>query len=263
MIISSKSNSKVKEIRALRQRKGREAAQVFIVEGIRPIGEAVDAGAEIDSIFYSPDRLHSEFGRNLVVEVSKAGIPCLALSKDVFESISSKENPQGILAIVRSNLVSLDHIHPQNFQWGIALVAPQDPGNIGTILRTIDAVGANGIILLDTSADPTHPSVVRASMGTIFWYPIVHTNFDDFKIWAQKYEYYVLGTSSHAQEMIDQVKTYPRPLILLLGSEREGLSKEHLDICNQVIRLPMHGRATSLNLSVAAGVFLYDILFKS
>jgi RNA methyltransferase, TrmH family len=259
-LITSRSNPKVKQARALRQHKARQASELFLVEGIRHVGEAIEAGATIDTIYYAPDLLKSEFGLQLVESQEKAGIPCFALAPEVFISIAEKENPQGILAMVRQRLARLEQLHPYNFDWGVALVSPQDPGNLGTILRAIDAAGASGLILLDDSVDPYHPSAVRASMGALFWYPVASASFSEFAGWASAHGYHVYGTSAQASLDYRQVPSYTRPRILLMGSEREGLSPAQAAVCEQLIRLPMRGRATSLNLGVATGIFLYSML---
>jgi TrmH family RNA methyltransferase len=261
--ITSKNNPKIKLVRSLRGRKGRQETGLFIVEGIRPVGEAVEARAEIESVFYAPDLLTSEYAFNLLGDLHQTKVPQYTLSPLVFESIAEKENPQGLLAVVRQPSTVLTDLTPDNFPWGVGLVSPQDPGNIGTILRTIDAVGASGLILLEEGADPYHPSAVRASMGTLFWHPVVQAEFSEFSAWANVYGYHVVGTSAHASQEIQQVSGYPRPLILLLGGEREGLTEAQASFCQQLIRLPMRGKATSLNLAVAAGIFLYDMLLKN
>jgi TrmH family RNA methyltransferase len=259
-LISSHSNPKIKQVRQLRQRKERQEAGLFVVEGIRPVGEAVEAGAPIQAIYYAPDLLHSQFAQNLVDAQSRAGLPCFALTAEVFESLADKENPQGILAVMRQQPQCLDDLSPHNFSWGVALVAPQDPGNLGTILRTIDAVRASGLLLLDEAADPYHPSAVRASMGTLFWHPVVAASFAEFTEWVRRHAYHVYGTSAHGELDYRNVTAYSSPCILLLGSEREGLDPERAAICEFLVRLPMLGRATSLNLAVAAGVMLYTML---
>jgi RNA methyltransferase, TrmH family len=259
-LINSRSNPKVKLARALRQHKARQASGLFLVEGIRHVGEAVEAGAPIDAIYYAPNLLKSDFGLQLVGGQEQAGIPCYALSAEAFASIAEKENPQGLLAVVHQGSTRLKQLNPRNFEWGVALISPQDPGNLGTILRAIDAAGANGLILLDESVDPYHPSAVRASMGALFWYPLVSASFGEFAGWANQNGYHIYGTSAHASLDYRQVQSYSRPRILLMGSEREGLSSTQTAICEQVIRLPMGGRATSLNLGVATGIFLYTML---
>jgi len=261
-IISSRSNPKIKQIRALRQRKNRQDSGLFFVEGIRHVGEAAEAGARLDSIFYAPELLTSAFALSLIEQQSSQGVPCYPTTAQVFDSIADRENPQGILALVEQSSLSLDDITAQNFPWGVALVEPQDPGNVGTILRTIDAVGASGLLLLDSSVDPYYPSAVRASMGTLFWLPIIQTGFNEFIHWALRENYQIYGTSAHDSTNISEITAYQYPAILLMGSEREGLKPAQRDACQWLIRLPMRGRATSLNLAVATGVLLYDMLAK-
>jgi TrmH family RNA methyltransferase len=259
-LISSHNNPKVKLARALRHKKARQESGLFIVEGIRPVGEAIQAGAAIDSLFYAPELLKSEFAHDLIQAQSQAGVPCYAASLEVFASLADKENPQGLLALVHQWEKNLADLNPQNFPWGVALVAPQDPGNLGTILRTVDAVGASGLLLLESSADVYHPGAVRASMGALFWHPVATASFAEFSAWSQGHGYHIYGTSAHAEMDYRDAPGYDWPRILLLGSEREGLNQEQIQICELVIRLPMRGRATSLNLGVAAGVMLYAML---
>jgi RNA methyltransferase, TrmH family len=263
--ITSRDNPKVKQVRSLRQRKQREATGLFLVEGIHHVGEAVQAaasgitGPSIEYIFFAPGLLKSEFAIQLVRDQSRQGIACFEAAEDVFRSLTEKENPAGILAVLRQKDAQLRDLNPANFPWCVALVSPQDPGNIGTILRTIDAVGASGLILIDNSADPYHPSSVRASMGALFWKPVVRVALEEFKGWARQYEYNVYGSSARGHLDYRSLEAYRLPLILLLGSEREGLAPEALEICSELIRLPMLGRVTSLNLAVAAGVMLYAV----
>jgi TrmH family RNA methyltransferase len=259
-LISSRNNSKVKRARALRGRKSRQESSAFLVEGIRHVGEAVEAGAEIEAIFYAPALLGSDFGASLVAKLSEKGVDCYATTAEVFESLASKENPQGILAVVRPQAWTLEDLTPENFPWGVALVDPQDPGNVGTILRTLDAVGASGLLLLDDGVDAYHPSAVRASMGTLFWRPVVKASFSNFAEWARLGGYHVYGTSAHGAVDYKAIQRYISPRILLMGSEREGLTPEQAACCERLVRLPMMGRATSLNLAVATGVLLYAML---
>lgn len=260
--LTSRNNPQVRQIRALRQRKARDESGMFLVEGIRHIGEAVEAGKKIETLCYAPDLLTSPFAKELVERQRASGTSCLALDAATFASLADKDNPQGLIAVLRKPGGTLSQLTADNFPWGVALVEPQDPGNIGTILRTIDAVGASGLILLDSSADPYHPSAVRASMGALFWRPVMQTTFAEFIRWAKGLGYTICGTSARGSLDFRSVKHYPSPLILLLGSEREGLSPEQRQACDLLLRLPMHGKATSLNLAVAAGVLLYAILDK-
>lgn len=255
-LITSRNNPKIKQARALRHRKERSATGLFLVEGIRQVAAAVEAEAAVEYVCYAPDLLTSPFARELIERESTLGRPCYATSGEVFASISEKDNPAGIIAVVRQARLSLDSLAQDSFTWGAALVAPQDPGNVGAILRTLDAVGADGLCLLDNAVDVHHPSAVRASMGALFSLPVVTASFKEFAEWVKMRGYSVLGTSAHAATDY-RAAAYRRPVILLMGSEKEGLTADQMKVCDLLVRLPMHGRVTSLNLAVAAGVMLY------
>jgi TrmH family RNA methyltransferase len=261
-IISSRSNSKVRSARALRQRKERIASGSFLAEGIHLVGAAVESGAQIEMVFYAPDLLKSHYAQKMIEAAGSSGVAYYATTAEVFTSMASKEHPQGLLAVVHQPEEQLSNLNPENFPWGVACVAPQDPGNVGTILRTIDAVGASGLIILDGGVDPYHPTAVRASMGAIFRHPVVSASFTEFTQWVDESSYQVFGTSAAAGIDYQHLTQYERPVILLLGDERQGLTPEQAEICQALVRLPMRGHVTSLNLAVAAGVMLYDMLEK-
>jgi TrmH family RNA methyltransferase len=261
-IISSRSNAKIRTVRALRQRKGRDESHTYLVEGIHLVGAAVESGAPIEAIFYAPDLLTSDYALDLIKQTQSGGLPCYPTTPEVFSSLASKEHPQGILAVVRQSRLSLTDLTPENFSWGLACVSPQDPGNIGAILRTIDAVSSSGLLMLEGGVDIYHPTAVRASMGAIFRKPVVRAAFDEFSTWGHANGYQIVGSSAHGSKDYQEVKRYRRPLILLLGEERRGLTPAQAEICTSMLRLPMHGKVTSLNLAVAAGVLLYDMLGK-
>jgi len=252
-MITSRSNSRVKQVQALRQRKARSDTGLFLVEGIHPVGEAVEAGWDVESILYAPETLKSNFARDLI---SRLSIISQAVSAPLMESLSDKDNPQGILAVVRQKKIKLSDL--AFIHSGVAIINPQDPGNVGTILRTLDAVKADALFLLDGGVDPYHPTSVRASMGTIFWTPIIQTSFIEFVEWARKYGIRLVGTSAHAEMDYRGIEFEP-PWVILIGSEQKGLLPEHMNACDIVVSLPMHGRASSLNVAVAAGIILYQM----
>lgn len=264
--ITSRSNPKIKQLRLLQSRKERQNTGLFLVEGIRHVGEAVEASRlnpdapALKSIFFSPELLTSEFAHRLIEEEANRGLPCYSVAPDVFQSLAEKENPQGLLAVAQIPVRTLSGLHPKSFPWAVAVVAPQDPGNVGTILRTIDAVGASGLILLEGGVDAYHPGAVRASMGAIFWKPPISASFSEFIAWAGQHGYTVYGTSAHGTQDYRAIERFSPPLVLLLGSEREGVSPEQRSACHHLLSLPMKGRVTSLNLSVAAGVLLFSML---
>jgi len=256
------SSKQLKQIRALLHKKTRQKKGLYIVEGIHAIGQAWESGAKFESIIFSPALLNSEYALQIIEKLMNKGIPCYQVTPSVFEPLAQKENPQGVLAVIHRREYNLFDANPQNFNWGVALVNPQDPGNVGTILRTVDAVGASGVIMTQPCVEMTHPSLVRASMGALFWHPLIATTLEDLRLWVKKHGYHLIGTSAHAEKSIFEVTEYPFPLILLFGSEREGLTEDQRAACESVVSLPMLGKTTSLNLSVAAGIILYDVLHK-
>lgn len=237
----------------MRQKKARRESGLFLVEGIHHVGEAVESGWELESLIYAPDLLTSKFATDLVSRLADKGQP---VSAAVMESLADKENPQGILAVVRQKQTQFSNSLISKS--AVALVSPQDPGNVGTILRTMDAVGAEALFLLDGGVDLYHPSVIRSSMGAIFWKPVVSASFNEFILWGRAGNFQLIGASSHAD--VDYHTLVPTvPWILLLGSEQKGLAPEQTNACDVTVSLPMQGKVSSLNLAVAAGVLLYAL----
>jgi len=256
-LITSLSNPLVKQARSLRQKKGRAETGLFLVEGIHHVGEAAEAGWDFQSVLYAPDLLTSDFARDLILRLEQKKIRTQPVSAQVMDSLAEKDNPTGILALVAQRARTLAGFPAADVSLAVALVSPQDPGNVGSILRTLDAVGADALFLLDGGVDVYHPSVVRASMGTIFWKPIIHAAFDDFIAWARRGGLHLIGASAHAETDYRAAQVTP-PWVLVLGSEQKGLSAAQLEACDLGVSLPMRGRASSLNLSVAAGILLYE-----
>lgn len=253
-LITSTSNPLIKQARALRQKKARRESGLFLVEGIHHVGEVVEAGWDIESVLYAPDKLTSSFAHDLISRLNFEPQP---VTPQVMESLADKENPQGILAIVRQKQIRLNELG--QIKRAVALVSPQDPGNVGTILRTMDAVNADALFLLDGGVELYHPSVIRASMGTLFWMPIVQASFDEFVSWVRDGESQLIGTSARGDAEFHTLIPHS-PWVLVLGNEQKGLSPEQTEACDITVSLPMKGRVSSLNLSVAAGVLLYQFM---
>ena len=253
----------MKQARSLRQRKARVASGLFIVEGLHHVGSVIEAGWGIETLIYAPDLLTGDFAHSLLDEAQHIGLTIQPVSAKVMDSLAEKERPQGILALVRQRTTHFSDLG--DIRSGIALVSPQDPGNVGTILRTIDAVGTDVLFLLDSpteargSVDLYHPTLVRASMGTLFWKSVVQAGFDEFVDWAKGKGCRLVGTSAHAQMDYRGISLGDSPWVLVLGSEQKGLSNEQIAACDVTVSMPMHGRVSSLNLSVAAGILLYTL----
>jgi TrmH family RNA methyltransferase len=256
-MISSSSNPRIKRLRKLHDRKERDHSGLFFCEGLRIVAEALRF-AELLEVYVAPELLVSEFGRKLVDEAQEKGLPLCQLSGDLFRQISSKEGPQGIAALGRQRWTALEEIEPNPGQTWVALDSPQDPGNVGTILRTNDAVGGAGIILIDHSTDPYDPTAIRGSMGALFTQRHVKTSWPEFAAWKTGRGIPLVGTSGSSK--LDYHHTnYPDPVVLLMGSERQGLQQHHLEACDQVVSIPMQGKSDSLNLASATGIVLYEL----
>lgn len=262
-LLTSLSNPLVKQARSLRHRKMRLASGLFLVEGLHHVGSALEAGWEIETLIYAPNLLTGDFAHSLLEDAQRIGLTIQPVSAKVMASLAEKEHPQGILALVKQRTTHFSDLG--DIRSGVALVSPQDPGNVGTILRTIDAVGTDVLFLLDSltdahgSVDLYHPTLVRASMGTLFWKPVVQADFDEFVEWTRGKGYWLVGTSAHAQMDYRGIRLGDSSWILVLGSEQKGLSNEQIAACDLTVSMPMHGRVSSLNLSVAAGVLLYTL----
>ncbi len=258
-MITSTANDHIKTLRKLDQAKERRSSGNFLAEGLKAVGQAFDSGARIHELLISPDLLISDYGLSLTELAREREIPILELSPSVFATLARKEKPQGIAALIAQNWSDICASSAQPGSFWVALESIQNPGNLGTILRTCDAVGVSGLILLDESTDPYDPAAVKASMGSIFTVPHFRAGFNDFAAFLQRStDLKVIGTSDKATSSAFGV-TFPQTILLLLGSERQGLSDQYVSLCSQMLRIPMEGACDSLNISVAAGVMLYQI----
>ncbi|HPR35172.1 MAG TPA: RNA methyltransferase [Anaerolineaceae bacterium] len=258
-MITSSANEHIKALRKLEQAKDRRTSGNFLAEGLKAVGQAFDSGARVHELLISPELLISGYGLTLAERATRINIPILELSPSVFATLARKEKPQGIAALIAQNWSDINATSVQPGSFWVALESIQNPGNLGTILRTCDAVGVNGLILLDESTDPYDPAAVKASMGSIFTVPHFRAEFNDFVAFLERSkDLEVIGTSDKADTSAFEV-TFPSTVLLLLGSERQGLSDQYVSLCSQMLRIPMEGACDSLNISVAAGVMLYQI----
>jgi TrmH family RNA methyltransferase len=251
----------VKQVRQLRTRPERERTGTYYIEGARIVAQAVQAGAEITMGVVAPALVQGEHAVATVAALRATGAPVVDLSVSAFEGISFKENLQGIGAVVRYSYGTLDDLASDETRVWVALDGVGNPGNLGAIMRTCDAVGAAGLLLLGDTTDPYHPAAVRASMGSLFALQMVRAGFDQFTAWKREHDYKVIGTSPAAQQEYRQV-TYPTPAILLMGSERTGLTPQQQAACDLLVQIPMGGTCDSLNLGVATSIVLYEFFHQ-
>ena len=261
--ITSAQNPRFKSLRSLRLRKYRQREGLFFIEGIRIVEEALTAGAPVETLVYAPDLLVSDRARAIVERLDPAR--CLALSGDLFHALSGRDAPQGIAATVRFTDPALSEIPLVDDLLVIVAYQLRDPGNLGTIIRTADAVGATGVVVVEPSVDLYDPGAVRATMGSLFALPIVRLAdeavlsrwFDDVR--ATGVPLQVVASSAHATQLHFEAD-YRRPLALLVGSERRGLPQAVRERADIQVRLPMSGRATSLNVAAATAALVYEIV---
>ncbi len=261
--ITSLKNPKIRRLRALRLRKYRQRENCFLIEGIRIVQEALACGAPLETLVYAPDLLVSQRARALVEQT--APDQRLAVSGDVFRALSARNTPQGIAAVVRIARCSLAAIPLGDDMLVIVAYQLRDPGNLGAIVRTADAVGAAGVVVVEPSVDLYDPQTVRATMGALFALPIVCLGDEAaLPAWyadvrAAGVPLFVVASSAHGQQDYCAVD-YRRPLALLVGSEQRGLPALVRAQADALVRLPMAGRATSLNVSAAAAALAYEIV---
>ena len=256
-MITSKSNTKIKDIRKLSDRKFRELNNLFYIEGVRIIAEALSCNWNIKEVIVSPELIRDGYSLDLLKEIKERNIQIIEVDQTVFKSISAKDGPKGIGAVVYRNLSGLNTVIDKKGLW-VALDRIQDPGNLGTIMRTAESVGVTGIILIDHCTDPFDLTSVRASMGALFSLLIVNCNSPEFIKLAQDNYLNLVGTSDSGT--IDYRKiNYQKDTILLMGSEREGLTSELKNICKNLVFVPMTGKSDSLNIAIATAVCLFEI----
>lgn len=259
-MITSTSNPLIKRIRRLRQKKYRRKDGSFFVEGLRVFISAVEAQAPLQTILYSPELLTSELALKILADQRNVGFECVETTAHVFRSISTREHPVGLGAVVSTDWTPIELLPVSQSGLFVSLLNVSEPGNLGTIIRTVDAVGADALILAGNCVDPFHQTAVKASMGSLFHVPISEVaNIQDLLFWARDQEIHTVATSARAPQSFWDL-SYELPLIIMLGSEGEGLPVAVLDEADQSISVPMKGTASSLNLAVAAGLILYEVM---
>lgn len=256
-LVSSPANPLIKRMRLLADRKHRRREGVFVVEGVQPVWQAVEAGASIEVLVAAPELLAASAAEMLAGQEA-AGARVVRVTSEVFARLSGRDRPSGLAAIVAGALTPLAGLPAGPGSVFVALHEIGNPGNLGTVIRTANAAGASGVILVGHATDPFDPAAVKSSMGALFTTPVAHTpTVGDFFAWAAATSVTVVTTSASAPLSFWQA-SYPRPLALLLGAEGTGLPPDVLERGHLRVAIPMTGTAESLNLAVAAGLLLYE-----
>jgi len=256
-LISSAANPLVKRIRALADRKHRRREGAFVVEGIQPVWRAVEAGWQVETLVVVPELL-ADSAAGMVAGQRAAGVRVAELTAELAGRLTDRDRPPGLFAVVRARHTELAELVVRPDAVFLALHGIGNPGNLGTVVRTADAAGAAGVILVGDTADQFAPAAVKASMGSLFAVPVAAApDGAAFLRWAHAGGVHVVATSGYA-EQAHWSRTYRPPLALLVGSEGDGLPAELLAEADETVRIPMVGTAESLNLAVAAALMLYE-----
>jgi TrmH family RNA methyltransferase len=256
--ITAFSNPLVKQVRGLREKKNRRREGLFIAEGLRILTEAREAGRLPEILFYSAGAEHPLLAA-LLDATEAAGGDVVETNAEIIGKLTAKDNPQTVIGVYRTFDTALAALDGDAAPLWIVAQALRDPGNIGTILRTGDAVGAGGLILVDDCADPFSVEAMRASMGALFTQRIVAARWDEFLAWLRSGPGQLVGTSLDT-DVDYQQPSYARPCFILIGNEQAGLPEEYERACDLLVKMPMLGKADSLNAAVATAVMAYEVV---
>jgi len=249
-------------VRSLALRTTRDAENCFWIEGIRQFVQAFDARMRYDTVIQSPILLKSPLAEMIVRRLKAQGVRRVKVSPEQFRTISTTERASGIGAIVKQQWFPLAHAEPGRGLCWVVLEEIRSPGNLGSIVRTAEAAGASGIIFVGPRCDPFDPAVVRASMGSLSHLPLVRTTHHELARWATTHDVMLTGLSPEAERLWTELPA-AKSVGVVLGEERGGLSTPLRRLCHTMVRLPMTGNADSLNVSVAAGVMMYELVRRS
>ena len=257
--ITAFSNPLVKQVRDLRDKRHRREQGRFLAEGLRILTEAREAGRLPALLFHAAASAGHPLVRTLVTDVEAAGGEAIETTPDILAKLSGKDNPQAVVGVFDAWETPLDAL--DRTAAGLWLVAERlrDPGNLGTMLRTGDAVGAGALILVGECVDPFSVEAVRASMGALFTVPVVRTEWPDFLAWLRTGPGQLVGLSLDAAQGYRDAR-YPAPTFLLTGNEAQGMPADYAAACDLLVKIPMLGKADSLNAAVATAVMAYEVL---
>lgn len=256
--ITSLSNPIVKDIKGLALKKNRDATDRFVAEGLKLVIDAVERGWPIDTLIYAAQMADNPTVQKTAAKVVANSGLVLEVSEKVLGSITRRDNPQMVVGVFKQVFTSLSDLQPKKNDTLIALDRVRDPGNLGTIIRTADAAGIKGIILVGQCTDPYSIETVRATMGSIFQMPIARCSVEEFASWTSGQNSSVIG--SHLKGSVDfrTIDYQSKPTVLLMGNEQSGLPDELSKICDQLARIPQVGTADSLNLAIATALMTFE-----
>jgi len=257
-LICHANDPRFQHLRSLQTPRGRSHTGLYLIEGIRHVTRASEERAPIQSLFLSPGVLSNPFGQKLARRLRRSGIPSEHLTPQLYSDLTLAAEPQGLGAVLRQQWIPIRNVRPSNGSLWLAVESIDSPGNLGTIIRTAEATGVAGIIIIGANADPYDPTAIRASMGSLFSRKLLRCSVPEFVDWARVFNVALVGSSPAG--LLDYRSFRCRwPAALLIGSEKHGLSDQLAESCDFMIRIPMLGRGDSINAAVAAGVLLYEL----
>ena len=257
--VTSLANPLVKDIKALSLKKFRDQQNAFMAEGLKLVIDALDLGWQIRTLVFAKAGRGNAAVEKVAARTLAAGGTVLEVSEKVLVAITRRDNPQMVVGVFSQKFLALKDIRAQSDDVWVALDRVRDPGNLGTVIRTVDAVGARGVILVGDTTDPFSVETVRATMGSIFAVPVVKATTEAFLAWRGGFSGLVAGT--HLKGAVDyrSVDFSRGPVLLMMGNEQQGLPESLAASCDRLLRIPQAGRADSLNLAVATGIMLFEI----
>jgi TrmH family RNA methyltransferase len=255
--ISSLQNPRIKQLVKLRDRRPRDEAGVFLVEGYREIRRALEKNVPLQEIYFAPDWFLGENEPALLERAAIAGAKLFELSREAFAKVAYRERPDGLLAVAPQWHRTLDDLTLPAEPFLLVVEAIEKPGNLGTILRSADAAGCHAVIVCDPVTDIFNPNVVRASTGVLFSVPLVVAESTAVLTWLRDRGVHTVATTPAATKVYSDV-SLRGPLAVVMGSEQYGLSKFWLEHADTPVRIPMAGQADSLNVAMATIITLFE-----
>jgi TrmH family RNA methyltransferase len=257
--VTSLANPIVKDIKALSLKKARDETKSFMAEGLKLVIDALDLGWTIRTLVYSKAAKGKPLVEKVAARTVASGGLVLEVSEKVMSAITRRDNPQMVAGVFEQRWNALKDVRPSGSETWVALDRVRDPGNLGTIIRTADAAGASGVILVGDCTDPFSMETVRATMGSLFAVPLVKTTPADFLRWKKDSGARLVAT--HLAGAVDYrtIDYRSKPVVLMMGNEQSGLPDDLASAADALARIPQVGRADSLNLAVATGVMLFEV----
>ncbi len=258
-MLTSRQNPKIKQLIKLKERKERDATGQFLIEGYRELKRAADSHVQMERLFFCPSLFLGENEYPLIEQIKKEGAEIEECPEHLFEAFSYRDRPDGLIAIAKQMQLSLEHLLLKKNPFVLIAEGIEKPGNLGSILRSADAAGADAVIVCDRCTDIYNPNVVRSSVGTLFTLPVVEASSEETLKWLQKQQIKISAATPSAKIEFTAAD-FKGPMAVVVGTEQLGLSKFWMEKADIQVAIPMKGMADSLNVAAATTLLLYEIL---